>query len=264
MIVLLQAGIDVLERMAAKAVRRDWLVIGGGVSGISCVGQLLSHGFTVAWIDPYFAVGRMGKFYRTVPANTPNHVLCSALLDCKDFDVKRYLANKRHAGDYTMFDMPSDGYSNLGELVLPLEHATVHMQSQDSVATIRGYVQNVYLDHANQTWSSEAMCSDGTRANIVANAVVAATGSSPTKWQLSLPHAQHELDMMLCTERCRQVVLDKGGVDSQSWAVVGSSHRYGKRVVRVCMFLTSLYIRMLQQRHAGGQKSARCWSKICC
>lgn len=46
-------------------------VIGAGPAGITAVANLLDRGATgIAWLDPEFAVGRLGARYRSVPGNT--------------------------------------------------------------------------------------------------------------------------------------------------------------------------------------------------
>src|SRR4051794_3037282 len=50
-----------------------WAVIGAGPAGIAAVGRLLDHGIApeqIAWIDPAFAAGDLGKKWRPVSSNT--------------------------------------------------------------------------------------------------------------------------------------------------------------------------------------------------
>ena len=50
----------------------SWAVIGAGPAGITSIVLLLEHGVQaqdIVWIDPEFAVGRMGKYYGNVPSN---------------------------------------------------------------------------------------------------------------------------------------------------------------------------------------------------
>jgi thioredoxin reductase len=50
---------------------KRWIIIGAGPCGIASVGYLLDcMDVEVIWIDPFFEIGRMGKHYRHVPANT--------------------------------------------------------------------------------------------------------------------------------------------------------------------------------------------------
>lgn len=50
-----------------------WTVIGAGPAGIAAVGRLLDHGIAperIAWIDPAFEAGDMGRAWRSVSSNT--------------------------------------------------------------------------------------------------------------------------------------------------------------------------------------------------
>ena len=50
-----------------------WTVIGAGPAGIAAVGRLLDHGIAddkIAWIDPAFAAGDLGRRWRSVSSNT--------------------------------------------------------------------------------------------------------------------------------------------------------------------------------------------------
>jgi cation diffusion facilitator CzcD-associated flavoprotein CzcO len=50
-----------------------WTVIGAGPAGIAAVGRLIDHGIApekIAWIDPDFAAGDIGRKWRSVPSNT--------------------------------------------------------------------------------------------------------------------------------------------------------------------------------------------------
>ena len=51
----------------------EWAVVGAGLGGITVVAALLDYEVdptSIIWIDPEFAMGRMGKYYRNVPSNT--------------------------------------------------------------------------------------------------------------------------------------------------------------------------------------------------
>jgi cation diffusion facilitator CzcD-associated flavoprotein CzcO len=53
--------------------RYAWTVIGAGPAGIAAVGRLLDHGIApekIAWIDPAFAAGDIGRKWRSVSSNT--------------------------------------------------------------------------------------------------------------------------------------------------------------------------------------------------
>lgn len=45
------------------------VVVGAGPAGLAVVGNLLERqlGGKIAWVDPYFQAGRVGRKYREVP-----------------------------------------------------------------------------------------------------------------------------------------------------------------------------------------------------
>src|SRR5438128_748131 len=50
----------------------QWAIVGAGLAGITALAVLIDSGVdpaTIAWIDPEFNVGRVGKYYRNVPGN---------------------------------------------------------------------------------------------------------------------------------------------------------------------------------------------------
>ena len=50
----------------------EWAIIGSGPAGIIVLGVLLDLGTdpkSIVWIDPEFNVGRLGKYYASVPGN---------------------------------------------------------------------------------------------------------------------------------------------------------------------------------------------------
>ena len=66
----------------------QWAVIGAGGAGIIVVGLLLDLGISpqqIAWIDPEFNVGRLGKYYTNVPANVKAKTFVNFLSSCKTF-----------------------------------------------------------------------------------------------------------------------------------------------------------------------------------
>jgi len=104
--------------------RRSWAVIGGGPCGIATVGRLLDLNQSVTWIDPSFTSGRMGKFYRRVPANTLNGDLLVATRMCQSFEFERYQKIRRDRGEIVMSDLDLEKCYDLGLLVDSLEDMT--------------------------------------------------------------------------------------------------------------------------------------------
>ena len=51
----------------------QWAVIGAGPAGIAAVGKLIDNGIRpseILWIDPYFKVGDLGRYWHNVSSNT--------------------------------------------------------------------------------------------------------------------------------------------------------------------------------------------------
>lgn len=66
----------------------QWTIVGAGPAGIIVIGLLLDLGTDpkdIAWIDPEFNVGRIGKYYGTVPGNSTTSVWIDFLNSFKSF-----------------------------------------------------------------------------------------------------------------------------------------------------------------------------------
>ncbi len=51
----------------------QWTVVGAGPAGIAAVGQLLDEGVRhedILWLDPYFKVGDLGRYWSNISSNT--------------------------------------------------------------------------------------------------------------------------------------------------------------------------------------------------
>lgn len=216
-----------------SGVRRNWVVVGGGVSGISCVGHLLANGYFVDWVDPDFTVGRMGKYYRTVPANTTNEALSDALLRFPGFDKSSFLDNCNLRGVSSLFDLPPDGFSELNNLVLPLEHITSRLVQHKNVRVTAGLVKGCDYNSDKRIWRTEVVHPDTRTETIHSSAIIAATGAHPRTWSNKISGICFDLDTMLCTQKTRQKLkqFDVG----DRWTVVGSSHRFFVMLYTLCV-----------------------------
>jgi hypothetical protein len=132
----------------------------------------------LVWIDPTFQVGRMGQFYRNVPANTPNHDLIYAMNLCKSFQFKESQAKRRLrlASDTVnmktqrrvMSDLALDDCHELGYFVDALEDATESL-----------------LQASNTHLADRFICIPGIVSNI------AVGWGNVGKWRLSIRRADH-------------------------------------------------------------------------
>lgn len=200
-----------------------WVVIGGGVSGISAVGRLISCGHSVTWIDEDFRVGRMGKYYQTVPANTTNGALSTALSDCSKFDFHGFIERCRKNGKCSIFDLPGGDYSSLENLVGPLQHATYRLREDLNVRSISGTVLSTRFRKVDGLWYTDISIPDSAQVTVESDAVIIATGSSPTEWH-DKKISCYNLDDVICSERCKSILMNRVAMD-MPWAVVGGSHR---------------------------------------
>lgn len=66
----------------------EWAIVGGGPAGIIAIGVLMDLGVEpsdILWFDPEFNVGRMGKYYRNVPANSRAQEIAALLRGSPSF-----------------------------------------------------------------------------------------------------------------------------------------------------------------------------------
>lgn len=138
--------------------RRSWAVIGGGPCGIATVGRLLDLNQSVTWIDPSFKSGRMGEYYRRVPANTLNGDLLVANRLCKSFKFDSYQDIRRHRGEIVMADLPENQCFELGYFVDSLDDMTTELLPKVNV--IRGYVRSVQKISDSKQWKFEVEQTD--------------------------------------------------------------------------------------------------------
>jgi pyruvate/2-oxoglutarate dehydrogenase complex dihydrolipoamide dehydrogenase (E3) component len=202
-----------------------WAVIGGGPSGIGAVGKLIDAGQQVIWIDPNFEnIGRMGKYYRGVPANTPNESLWNALTDCQSFEIAKYYANKVKNNEVTLRDLEPSECSQLGYLCDALEHASSTLQSNNLVTVIQGTVTSIFL---KDSWNIDISLPDDVYTiQREADCILLAHGASPIFPPNRPPSPSHKVDHMVNPVNVQKILDLHPEFLSQPWAVVGSSHRY--------------------------------------
>jgi pyruvate/2-oxoglutarate dehydrogenase complex dihydrolipoamide dehydrogenase (E3) component len=206
--------------------QKKWAVIGGGPCGIGAVGKLIDAGQQVIWIDPNFEnIGRMGKYYRGVPANTPNGSLWNALTSCQSFEIEKYCALKVKNNESTLHDLNPSECSQLGVLVDVLEHASYTLQSNPLVTVVKGTVTSMIL---KETWSLFISLPDDIYTiQSKADFVLLAHGASPVfppNILSTSPH--HKVDHMVNPIAVQKHFSLHPELLSQPWAVVGSSHRW--------------------------------------
>src|SRR5579872_5683758 len=88
LLLILQSTLPSQSTLKNQSDVYSWAVIGAGVAGITALAMLIESGIdpaTIAWIDPEFAVGRIGKYYRDVPGNVQTSRLILYVQGCPYF-----------------------------------------------------------------------------------------------------------------------------------------------------------------------------------
>jgi hypothetical protein len=153
----------------------SWAIIGAGVAGITALAMLLDCGIepsTIAWIDPEFNIGRMGKYYRDVPGNVQTSRLLMYVHGCPFFkDIKS-------ASLDALYTYNMDEFQLLHVIVDPLTDFTGYLRSQ-----VNSFQDTVpALDYENDHWVLH-----NTQGDINAQKVILAIGSYPKSLNYDIP-----------------------------------------------------------------------------
>lgn len=236
--------------VAAAVVGPRWTVVGGGPCGIGAVGRLLDRNCQVTWVDPVFGVGRMGKHYTHVPANTNNRDFIAAFQLNSSFDYVQNEQRRIAQGKAAMSTLRDLECYDLG-LYVDTFTDFVDILSR-RVTAIRGSVIDLHSSGVGlfNTWQVTVKSCDGAATSVhEADAVILCTGSYPILPPSLIPSpefgftgvCQHSLDEMVCPQYCLDLfnVRDAGSdlkVLSRDvpWAVIGSSHSAMLVVKNLC------------------------------
>ncbi len=184
----------------------EFTVLGAGSAGIAVIGVLLDQKIdpqSIMWIDDEFNVGRIGKYYTSVPGNTKVSRLINTLNACESF--KFSLSPIR----FRVQDIDQNTTCDLRYIVEPLQWITDHLKK--TVHTEQGLVSAI--ERKNNYWVMR--CND---VEITTKNLILATGSHPAKLFLQGPQ-EILLDDALVLEKLAQVVSSEDRV-----AVFGTSH----------------------------------------
>ena len=205
----LYAGSHCDSLYPTKSIRRnadaEWAIIGAGPAGIIVLGLLLDMGTdpkSIIWMDPEFNVGRIGKYYSSVPGNAKTKTYIEFLQSCNTFQE----ANSPAAAK--LFDMDQETEFPLQVIVEPLADITKYLCTK-----VNCKKENLCsLNFADDVWHVGT-----SKECFTASHVVLAVGAHPKK-----------LDYDCCNEIPLDIALDKEtlrcNVDNQDTvAVVGSA-----------------------------------------
>lgn len=219
----------VFVKSAKKAVDANWTIIGAGPAGIVTIGLLLDLGISgqdITWIDPEFNVGRLGKYYESVPGNTKNKVFISFLESCKTFqEIKTPSMD-------ALLSLDLEKEFPLTTIIEPLRDITKHLSSK--VRCVQGMLTGFQFEE--DAWEVSISTNDGAPLkSIISEHVVLATGSHPRtgdyQCETTIP-----LDIALDKQALAQQISSQDSI-----AVIGSSHS----AILILKFLSELKVKRI-------------------
>lgn len=183
----------------------EWVIVGAGPAGIIVIALLLELGTdpkSIIWLDPEFNVGRLGKYYASVPGNAKTKTYIEFLQSCQVFQEANSPAFEK------LFALDQEVEYPLSVIVEPLADISKYLCTK-----VRCKKNNLCaLNFADDVWHI------GTGAEcFTASHVVLAVGSHPKKLDYDCKN-EIPLDLALDKEVLREQVSLKDTV-----AVVGSA-----------------------------------------
>jgi hypothetical protein len=153
----------------------SWAIVGAGLAGITALAVLIDCGVepaTIAWIDPEFNVGRVGKYYRNVPGNVQASRLLLYVNNCPYFkDINPSSFAKLCACNL-------DEFQPLHVIADPLIDFTAYLANK--VTAIKDSIAS--LDYSKDHWVLQ-----GTDCTINAQKVILAIGAHPKELNYDIP-----------------------------------------------------------------------------
>jgi thioredoxin reductase len=225
----------------------EWAVIGAGFAGITAVAVLIDSRInpsTIAWIDPDFTVGKVGKYYRNVPGNGQICHLIEYVEKCPYFkNITSHALDALYSYDLEQFQL-------LHVIVDPLLDFTAYLQKM--VVPIQNTITS--LVRMDDCWLLES--SDG--RIIRAQKVILAIGAEPKRLDYNIPEIP--LDEAFDKERLMNTVCDKDCI-----AVFGGMHSamLVLKYLSECSVgkITNFYLRDYFYGMPGLEGEAALWAK---
>ena len=186
----------------------DWLIVGAGPAGILTIGVLMDVGVDpkkIAWIDPEFEVGRMGKYYSHVESNNKAKEFVAFInacatfkeLSCPAIDELRKI-NPQHP-------------CVLESIVEPLRCISAYLRTK--AASVQDIMTGLF--YCKDLW--HVMTHD--HGSVSSRHVVLATGSVPRTLNLNAHHNVIPLDYAL-----DPVTLESLVTQDDVIGVIGGAH----------------------------------------
>jgi cation diffusion facilitator CzcD-associated flavoprotein CzcO len=182
-----------------------WTVIGAGPAGIAAVGRLIDHGIApekIAWIDPDFAGGDIGRKWRSVPSNTHLALFLDYFNGSAAFRFSE-------APPMPLLEIGLQETCPLGLVAEPLEWITGHLSERVDLHRTKATA----LSLAKRRWLIETGQQDLESEN-----VILAVGAVPRK--LNFPGLD-EIPVEVALDPAK---LAEQPLEGATVAVFGSSH----------------------------------------
>ncbi len=183
----------------------QWAIVGAGLAGITALAVLIDSGVdpaTIAWIDPEFNVGRVGKYYRNVPGNIATSRMILYVNNCP------YFKEIASASIDALYAYNPEEYPPLYIIADPLKDLTTYLAKK--VTPITDSITS--LNYDNNHWVLQ-----GTDYTINAQKVILATGAHPR--QLNYDISEIPLDDAIDQNKLATYVSSRDRV-----AVFGGMH----------------------------------------
>ncbi len=193
--------------ISTETLSTDWLIVGGGVGGLSALAKLLEFGIPehdILLVDEKLQGGRIVEKYTSVPGNTTTRAFINFLEYSPFF--------KEAAGQdiEQLKQLDPDDYEELSVIAGPLQKITELLQTK--VRMLKTKVDS--LVYENKQW--HAFCGS---QKILAERVVLATGSKPRSFNYETNVEEIPLDTALDRQQLAHIVKPEDII-----IVVGSAH----------------------------------------
>jgi thioredoxin reductase len=203
-----------------KQANYQWSVIGSGPAGIAAVSKLLENGVLqedIAWIDPYFCVGDLGRLWPSVSGNTKVSLFRQFLEE---------LPLYQEDPNSTLSQCPADETCDLEHVATPLLDVSLKLQAK--VDAIKASVTE--LNKKDGHWQITTL----DKSLIKSKRVILATGGTPLNFETPLPSIplSHALNKSL---------LSKEVSKDSTIIVFGASHS----AIIILKYLSELNVRKI-------------------
>lgn len=184
----------------------NWAIIGAGPAGIATIGNLLDAGVKpeeIAWIDPNFAGGDFGLYWRNIPSNTKVSLFIKFLQSCKSFNYQNCTET------FELHKVDPNKTCQLGLMADPLLWVT--RQLREKIFSVEDYAENISLH--DRKWHIKLR----KKATLIATNVVLAVGAESK-------HLNYSTDIIPLQDAMDSERIHQHCQPDDTVAVFGSSH----------------------------------------